>query len=151
MANCVWKLRQTESQLHYQIIGELPYPEKCPFAEVRMKVPAPMPTPDPDPPTKPKKSSKVKTIHQKSSSVLYPDSYYESLLKSYFRLDVDLEQHYATWSLAHKHFQTEAGQFYAIRQLNQEPVENLFSFICSQNNNISRLILIRLLAFKMNN
>lgn len=133
MANCVWLLRQTDSHLHYQVLGELPYPEDCPYAQVRLKVVAP--TKISALSAKPKKSSKVQ-LNQKT--YLYPDSYYESLLRSYFRLDVDLKQHYVEWSFAHKHFKNEAGQFYAIRQLNQEPVENLFSFICSQNNNISR-------------
>lgn len=131
MANCVWKLRQTESHLLYQVLGELPYPTERPFAEVRMKVPAPKPATA-------KTNKKSKKAGETPSSLLYLDSYYESLLRSYFRLHVDLEQYYLEWSEAHKHFKSEAGQFYAIRQLNQEPVENLFSFICSQNNNISR-------------
>lgn len=70
---------------------------------------------------------------------LYVDSYYEALLKSYFRLDVNLEKHYNTWIKAHSHFESNAVQFYAVRMLDQDPVENLFSFICSQNNNISRI------------
>lgn len=133
MANCVWMLRQTDRHLEYQILGELPYPKDTPYAQVRMKVAAP-PQELAARSAKPKKVSK----NLASRNLLYPESYYESLLHSYFRLHVDLTRHYAEWSTAHNHFKTEAGQFYAIRQLNQEPVENLFSFICSQNNNISR-------------
>lgn len=134
MANCVWMLRQTDSHLYYRIVGELPYPKDCPYAQVRLKVVAPKETSS----TKPKKKSSKVQANQKTVPLLYSDSYYESLLRSYFRLEIDLNQYYTVWSSAHKHFKNEAGQFYAIRQLNQEPVENLFSFICSQNNNISR-------------
>lgn len=87
-----------------------------------MKIPAP----------KKKKSS--------SSKLLYPDSYYEDLLKSYFRLEFDLDAHYAKWSKAHQHFATNVSEKYQnIRQLDIDVVENLLSFICSQNNNISRI------------
>lgn len=83
---------------------------------------------------------KVQEPEQYSSGgkLLYPASYYESLLRVYFRLDVDLEQCYQQWKKCHVHFENSTDQFYAVRQLDQDPVENLFSFICSQNNNISR-------------
>lgn len=119
MANCLWMLKQTDDNLLYKVLGELPYPCQSKFDIVRVKI------------KEPKKSIK-------KGLLLYVDSYYESLLKSYFRLDVDLKRCYENWSDAHTHFKTKAGQFYAVRVLNQEPIENLFSFICSQNNNISR-------------
>ncbi|KAG4074404.1 hypothetical protein HA402_000383 [Bradysia odoriphaga] len=78
-------------------------------------------------------------IRQDTGGLLYVDEYYKSLLRSYFRLDVDLKKHYEQWSAAHSHFRDEAARFYAIRMLDQEPVENLFSFICSQNNHITRI------------
>lgn len=121
MANCLWMLKQTDKHLMYKVISELPYPSTNKNNIVRMKI------------DKPKKQ----TMKQMKSN-LYNDSYYDELLRSYFRLDVNLEDYYKQWSVAHKHFKEEAGQFYAVRVLNQEPVENLFSFICSQNNNISR-------------
>ena len=117
MANCLWLLKQTSTHLLYKVIAELPYP-KYANAIVRLKIGQP------------------KAV--KKSKLLYEDPYYESLLKSYFRLDVDLLSYYEKWSSAHEHFKREADNFYAVRVLNQEPVENLFSFICSQNNNISR-------------
>lgn len=75
----------------------------------------------------------------KKSSQLYKNLYYENVLKAYFRLDFDLEKHYEIWMQAHKHFEQNSGKFYGIRMLDQDPVENLVSFICSQNNNISRI------------
>ncbi|CAH4033866.1 N-glycosylase/DNA lyase [Pieris brassicae] len=64
---------------------------------------------------------------------------YKNLLQNYFRLDVDLSNYYKTWSEKDDLFKSACVQFYGIRMLAQEPVENLFSFICSQNNHISRI------------
>lgn len=76
-----------------------------------------------------------------SGDLLYPESYYGDLLKAFFRLNVDLGAYYEDWSKAHQHFATTADkcQYQNIRQLDIDAVENLFSFICSQNNNISRI------------
>ncbi|KFB40660.1 AGAP001854-PA-like protein [Anopheles sinensis] len=136
-ANIVWILRQTECELQYRIVGEQPYPngsnmdmansplKKKPtgagnLAHVCLKVPEPL-------------------EYGTGSELLYPNSYYEQLLRIYFRLDVNLEDHYQQWIKCHTHFANSADKFYAVRQLDQDPVENLFSFICSQNNNIARI------------
>ncbi|XP_055546672.1 N-glycosylase/DNA lyase isoform X2 [Wyeomyia smithii] len=140
-ANIVWILKQSKSDLMYQIVGELPYPNSTDrdvsgstdnlagkshktssenLASTRFKVDEP-------------------EQYSSAGSLLYPLNYYEQLLRVYFRLDVDLNECYQQWIKCHTHFQSSAGQFYAVRQLNQDPVENLFSFICSQNNNISRI------------
>lgn len=100
-------------------MGELPYPEPNEDNIVRMKIPAPK--------------------RMKSGKFLYKDSYYEDLLKWYFRLDFDLEAYYLKWSEAHEHFASKQMMYQNIRQLDIDVVENLFSFICSQNNNISRI------------
>ncbi|XP_072934288.1 N-glycosylase/DNA lyase [Epargyreus clarus] len=62
-----------------------------------------------------------------------------NLLQNYFRLDMNLGDYYKKWSESDELFKRACEQFYGIRMLNQEPVENLFSFICSQNNHISRI------------
>lgn len=104
------------------MLGELPYPQPALENVVRMKVQIPK-----------KKKSQGKLQ-------LYPDSYYEDLLKSYFRLEFDLALYYEKWSESHQHFAANVSDKYQnIRQLNIDPVENLFSFICSQNNHISRI------------
>jgi 3-methyladenine DNA glycosylase/8-oxoguanine DNA glycosylase len=64
----------------------------------------------------------------------------DDLLRKYFRLDVSLEEHYAQWSKKDPHFKKAAKKFTGVRILSQDPVENLFSFICSSNNNIARFI-----------
>ncbi|KAK4884351.1 hypothetical protein RN001_000622 [Aquatica leii] len=64
----------------------------------------------------------------------------ELILRNYFQLDlINLEEHYEEWSAKDPYFKEAAKQFYGIRILQQEPVENIFSFICSQNNHISRI------------
>lgn len=128
MANCVWQLRQTENELLYRVLGELKNDTENYCNPVRIKIAMP--------PVK--KSAKKKTDIIYDSKLLHSVDYYESLLRAYFRLDVNLSECYAKWSDAHQHFKAESGKFYAIRVLDQDPVENLFSFICSQNNHISR-------------
>lgn len=67
------------------------------------------------------------------------DKFFEDILRNYLRLDVQLAPLYEDWARKDPVFKEAAQKFYGIRMLNQEPVENLFSFICSQNNHISRL------------
>lgn len=62
----------------------------------------------------------------------------ESLLNEYFQLDVNLRKLYEEWSKADSHFADVALHYPGIRVLRQDPVECLFSFLCSSNNNISR-------------
>lgn len=61
----------------------------------------------------------------------------EDHLKRYFRLEVDLESHLESWTLNDPNFASILPQ--GIRILSQEPWETLISFICSSNNNISRI------------
>lgn len=128
MANCVWQLRQTENDLLYRVLGELKNASADYYHQVRMKIA--------NPPAK--KTNKKKKTAVDDTQLFHCIEYYESLLRAYFRLDTDLGECYEKWSNAHQHFKSEAGKFYAIRMLDQDPVENLFSFICSQNNHISR-------------
>lgn len=64
---------------------------------------------------------------------------YDKMLRDYFRLDVNLDKYYIEWSTVDPYFEMAAEEFYGIRILAQDPVENIFSFICSSNNNISRI------------
>nr|XP_033721269.1 N-glycosylase/DNA lyase isoform X3 [Tursiops truncatus] len=60
-------------------------------------------------------------------------------VRQYFRLDVSLAQLYHHWSSVDPHFQEVAQKFQGVRLLQQDPIECLFSFICSSNNNIARI------------
>ncbi|CUS11010.1 unnamed protein product [Tuber aestivum] len=61
------------------------------------------------------------------------------LIRDYFNLDINLTKLYERWSAADAHFLKKAVRFAGIRMLRQDPWENLVSFICSSNNNISRI------------
>lgn len=99
----LWKLRQQDDFLEYQVLGSL----------------------------------LIKSKENNSVKVDFAD-----MLTKYFRLDFNLKDHYKVWSDKDELFKSACTKFYGIRMLNQEPVENLFSFICSQNNHISRYLSI---------
>jgi N-glycosylase/DNA lyase len=64
----------------------------------------------------------------------------EEELKNYFQLNqVSLEDCYQRWSKIDPNFAKKAIHFQGIRMLRQDPWENLISFICSSNNNITRI------------
>ncbi|KAI1315637.1 8-oxoguanine glycosylase ogg1 [Mortierella claussenii] len=63
----------------------------------------------------------------------------EAFLKDYFQLDVPLTELYTKWSNLDANFRAKAHFFPGVRILRQDPVENLICFICSSNNNISRI------------
>ncbi|XP_060806599.1 N-glycosylase/DNA lyase [Amyelois transitella] len=75
----------------------------------------------------------------KSNKNSKQDEKFKKTIESYFRLNLNLLESYKEWSGKDELFKSCCQQFYGIRMLKQEPVENLFSFICSQNNHISRI------------
>ena len=98
--------------------------------------------------------SKIWQIAQDDTSILYKslplhinlgtassqlEDQDETFLKDYFQLEVDLEPLYAEWSKNDPVFQKISETFGGVRILRQDPVENLFAFICSSNNNIQRI------------
>ncbi|KAL5489821.1 OGG1 [Sanghuangporus weigelae] len=72
---------------------------------------------------------------------LEPEEEKETLafIRDYFQLDTDLLELYDTWSSSDPVFARLRGRFKGIRMLRQDPWECLISFICSSNNNISRI------------
>eukprot|EP00047_Mylnosiga_fluctuans_P018930 m.76585 g.76585 ORF g.76585 m.76585 type:complete len:385 (-) comp7880_c0_seq3:233-1387(-) len=60
-------------------------------------------------------------------------------MRDYFQLGADLESLYAEWSRGHKRMEAIGRAIPGMRVLRQDPVECLFSFICSSNNNIPRI------------
>ncbi|CAO3569456.1 unnamed protein product [Mortierella alpina] len=63
----------------------------------------------------------------------------KEFLRDYLQLDVPLTDLYAKWSNDDANFKAKAPLFPGVRILRQDPVENLICFICSSNNNISRI------------
>lgn len=124
----MWLLKQQNDGLHYQVLAELPYDSleepgtDDSLLKVRMKVDRP------------------KEVTTNKATLRYPQKYYDSILCKYFQLDINLEDECGKWAESCTHFRKVAKQkATAIRQLDQDPVENLFSFICSQNNHIHRI------------
>lgn len=60
-------------------------------------------------------------------------------LEDYLQLKVGLAALYHTWAAADPLFAEVAEKYPGVRILRQDPVENVFSFICSANNHISRI------------
>jgi N-glycosylase/DNA lyase len=63
----------------------------------------------------------------------------EALLRNYFNLQHDLTSLYEVWAKADPNFRKRAPKFTGVRILNQDAWETLICFICSSNNNISRI------------
>ncbi|RLV99607.1 hypothetical protein DV515_00009781 [Chloebia gouldiae] len=63
----------------------------------------------------------------------------DGILRDYFQLDVGLSPLYHAWGAADPLFRKVANDFPGVRVLRQDPVECLFSFICTSNNHISRI------------
>ena len=63
----------------------------------------------------------------------------EALLSHYFSLHLDLGQLYEQWSKVDPNFRRRAPKFAGVRILTQDAWEALIAFICSSNNNISRI------------
>ncbi|KAI8635145.1 DNA glycosylase [Xylariaceae sp. FL1651] len=63
----------------------------------------------------------------------------EALLKHYFSLRHNLTTLYDQWSESDPNFRKKAPKFTGIRILSQDAWETLIGFICSSNNNISRI------------
>ncbi|CAI9739093.1 N-glycosylase/DNA DNA lyase-like isoform X1 [Octopus vulgaris] len=67
----------------------------------------------------------------------------EQELRNYFQLHISVKDLYEKWREADPVFcKTVGTKLQGIRVLRQDPVENLFSFICSSNNNIERITLM---------
>lgn len=62
-----------------------------------------------------------------------------ALVQHYFNLDPNLGHLYDQWASADANFKKKAPKFAGVRILRQDPWEALIGFICSSNNNISRI------------
>jgi N-glycosylase/DNA lyase len=62
-----------------------------------------------------------------------------ALVKHYFNLGPNLGQLYEQWATADGNFKKRAPKFAGVRILRQDPWEALIGFICSSNNNITRI------------
>lgn len=60
-------------------------------------------------------------------------------MKNYLNLDLSLDKNLKDWSKRDEKFKNFTEKVAGVRILNQDVVENVFSFICSANNNIIRI------------
>jgi len=84
-------------------------------------------------------SSKIafRTLNRESQTI-GPEKI-KIMLHDYFQLNYKLEDLYRQWSRADEHLSKCCQQYKGFRILRQDPVENVFSFICATNNNIKRI------------
>ncbi len=86
--------------------------------------------------------SQVVTLHQTETDVLYnsaSDADIEPILRDYFQLDIPLAPLVRLWSEADPRLAQVAVAFPGLRVLRTDPIECLFSFLCSSANNIARI------------
>merc|ERR1711892_540754 len=67
------------------------------------------------------------------------DEAIEDQLRDYFQLKIDLPSLYTEWAKNDPIFDKISQDYPGVRMLRQDPLENVFSFICSANNNIARI------------
>ncbi|XP_072015380.1 N-glycosylase/DNA lyase-like [Amphiura filiformis] len=138
----IWTLKQTDSEILYQV------------HENKSQVPSTAIKSEPNVCTAP--STKAKSTGTKCNTSIVPilkkevtgatsgikseeDHTYRDVLTDYLQLEVSLQSLYKQWQDADANFNHVAADFPGVRMLRQDPTENLFAFICSSNNNISRI------------
>ncbi|XP_077986554.1 N-glycosylase/DNA lyase-like [Glandiceps talaboti] len=124
----VWTLKQTDKELFYQVHNMQSELSEEPTTQMKTESKK-LSQPDQQPAKMKKKRTCVDAIETTD----------ERTLQDYFQLQVNLKDLYKKWSSSDNNFSKVAADFTGIRMLRQDPTENLFSFICSSNNNITRI------------
>uniref|UniRef100_A0A023GJ05 N-glycosylase/DNA lyase n=1 Tax=Amblyomma triste TaxID=251400 RepID=A0A023GJ05_AMBTT len=120
-AGRVWCLRQDDDgNLHYRVLNNPNNGLVCPNFDSSQ-------------------TESRKRKRRRLEVVPHPTEQNEELLRDYFQLGVDLEGLYTGWCQADPTFRATASFLPGIRVLRQEPLEALMAFICSSNNNITRI------------
>lgn len=166
MKGRVWTLTQTDDSLWYHVYGTQERQRKGNDRKRKTIVSVQM---ENEPKRKFKREVKEEEEEEDPLAVtLVQDAGEEQeMLRDYFQLDVNLGELYNKWGAADPHFRSVANvftglceglEFYytpignqavfdryilslspGVRMLRQDPVECLFSFICTSNNHISRI------------
>ena len=133
-------LNQDDTHLHYCAHFPISSPStSTPTSRMTSRRKAPAKTPLTPPPSTP--ASQASNDQDTPSN---PEEFDDTahLLHSYLNLTPNLTSLYQTWSAADPNFARKAPLFTGIRILRQSAWEALVSFICSSNNNISRITLM---------
>lgn len=119
LSGYVWTLKQNESDILYRVYESVSIQNKRILKEVR------------------KCPENSASCHP--ADKLHQSEVHESILRDYFQLGVDTESLYDKWRARDPHFVKVSESMQGVRVLRQDPVETLFAFICSSNNNIPRI------------
>ncbi len=79
------------------------------------------------------------SVESLKSATLNTEDDTEAVIRRYFNLVPKLSDLYEQWSTVDSNFKKKAPKFTGIRILQQDAWEALVGFICSSNNNISRI------------
>ncbi|KAM9132721.1 N-glycosylase/DNA lyase [Pangshura tecta] len=128
LAGRVWTLRQTEEQLWYTVHEEEEEGSRTKAAGQELQ---------------PGGRDAGGSLHPEDPAVEASggtDSFEaQQILHDYFQLDVGLARLYQAWGAVDPHFRKVAASFPGVRVLRQDPVECLFSFLCTSNNHLARI------------
>lgn len=79
-----------------------------------------------------------KVVHNDETDIKLLGQNMLAFLRDYFELDTNMQKLHDQWT-SDKNFIKKSPQFIGNRILKQPPIETIFAFICSQNNNIKRI------------
>ncbi|CAM2116530.1 unnamed protein product [Caretta caretta] len=130
LAGRVWTLRQTEERLWYMVHQEEEEEEEGSRAEATGQELQP-------------RGSDPGSWQPEAPARAAPGGAggcdAQQILRDYFQLDVGLAGLYEAWGAMDPHFRKVAANFPGVRVLRQDPVECLFSFLCTTNNHLARI------------
>lgn len=130
LAGRVWTLRQTEEQLWYTVHEEEEEEEGSRTKAAGQEL-------------QPRGRDAGGSLHPEAPAMEASggaDSFEaQQILHDYFQLDIGLAGLYQAWGAVDPHFRKVAASFPGVRVLRQDPVECLFSFLCTSNNHLVRI------------
>ncbi|XP_065408924.1 N-glycosylase/DNA lyase isoform X6 [Chrysemys picta bellii] len=126
LAGRVWTLRQTEEQLWYTVHEEEEEEEEGSRTKATGQE------------LQPRGRGVAGSLHPEAPAMEALGEA-QQILHDYFQLDVGLAGLYQAWGAVDPHFQKVAASFPGVRVLRQDPVECLFSFLCTSNNHLARI------------
>lgn len=130
----VWRMKQDDQNIWYKVLNDLKISQEVATSKTSTK--RKVSTQQNYEPAK-----KCKIDGNSNAACLHMQDFdsEEDILHDYFHLKIDLTELCHKWSKADPHFASIEKKFKGMRMLRQDPVENVFSFICSSNNNITRI------------
>ena len=126
LGNNVWRLNQSDTHVYYTVYGlDNDQYQECSNKSGEM--------------CKSSESVPVHSAQLTDEATGVETTEFSNFLGDYFQLNVKLKDLYEIWCFRDPAFKKVSEIFSGVRILRQDPTENLFSFICSSNNHISRI------------